>query len=122
MRHRRRGRILGRSPSHRRAMLRNLASSLILTERDAEFEMNEPKVKGRVTTTLHKAKEVRPLVERCVTIARRSLVHQENAKQFETDAERGTAEWKQWRSSDQWQKWCAAIAPSVAARRRALPG
>jgi large subunit ribosomal protein L17 len=101
-------------------MLRNLASSLILTERDAEFEANEPKVKGRVTTTLHKAKEVRPLVERCVTIARRSLVHQENAKQFETDAERGTAEWKKWRSSDEWQKWCAAIAPTVAARRRAL--
>lgn len=120
MRHRRRGRILGRSPSHRRAMLRNLASSLILTERDAEFDQNAPKVKGRVTTTLHKAKEVRPLVEKCVTIARHSLKHQENAKQFETSAERGTSEWKQWRSSDQWQKWCAAIAPTVAARRRAL--
>lgn len=120
MRHRRRGRILGRSPSHRRAMLRNLASSLILTERDAELESNGPKVKGRVTTTLHKAKEVRPLVEKCVTIARRSLKHQENAAQFATDAERGSSEWKQWRTSDQWQKWCAAIAPSVAARRRAL--
>jgi large subunit ribosomal protein L17 len=101
-------------------MLRNLASSLFLTERDAEFEPNEPKVKGRVTTTLHKAKEVRPLVEKCVTIARHSLKHQENARQFETAAERGTSEWKQWRSSDQWQKWCAAIAPTVAARRRAL--
>lgn len=120
MRHRRRGRILGRSPSHRRAMLRNLASSLFLTERDAEFEPNEPKVKGRVTTTLHKAKEVRPLVEKCVTIARHSLKHQENARQFETTAERGSSEWKQWRTSDQWQKWCAAIAPTVAARRRAL--
>ncbi len=101
-------------------MLRNLASSLILTERDAEFDPNEPKVKGRVTTTLHKAKEVRPLVEKCVTIARHSLKHRENAEQFETKAERGSAEWKQWRSSDQWQKWCAAIAPTVAARRRAL--
>ena len=101
-------------------MLRNLASSLILTERDAEFDPNEPKVKGRVTTTLHKAKEVRPLVEKCITIARRSLKHQENAEQYTTEAERGSAEWKQWRSSDQWQKWCAAIAPTVAARRRAL--
>lgn len=101
-------------------MLRNLASSLILTERDAEFETNQPKVKGRVTTTLHKAKEVRPLVEKCVTIARRSLIHQQNAEQFATDAERGSSEWKKWRSSEQWQKWCAAIAPSVAARRRAL--
>jgi large subunit ribosomal protein L17 len=69
---------------------------------------------------LHKAKEVRPLVEKCVTIARRSLMHIENARQFSTDAERNSPEWKQWRSSDQWQKWCAAIAPSVAARRRAL--
>ena len=101
-------------------MLRNLASSLILTERDAESDANEPKVKGRVTTTLHKAKEVRPLVEKCVTIARRSLKHQETAREFETDAERGSDQWKQWRSSDQWQKWCAAIAPTVAARRRAL--
>lgn len=120
MRHRRRGRILGRSPSHRRAMLRNLASSLFLTERDAEFDQNAPKVKGRVTTTLHKAKEVRPLVEKCVTIARHSLKHQENARQFETSAERGSSEWKQWRTSDKWQQWCAAIAPTVAARRRAL--
>jgi large subunit ribosomal protein L17 len=101
-------------------MLRNLASSLILTERDAEFESNEPKVKGRVTTTLHKAKEVRPLVERCITIARRSLKHQDDADQFATDAERGSDEWKTWRSSDEWQKWCQAIAPTVAARRRAL--
>jgi large subunit ribosomal protein L17 len=101
-------------------MLRNLASSLILTERDAEFDPNQPKVKGRVTTTLHKAKEVRPLVEKCVTIARRSLTHIENARQFATDADRDSAEWKQWRSSDRWQKWCAAIAPSVAARRRTL--
>ena len=56
-------------------MLRNLASSLFLTERDAELDTNPPKVKGRIVTTLHKAKEVRPLVERCITIARRSLVH-----------------------------------------------
>ena len=101
-------------------MLRNLASSLILTERDAELDDNAPKVKGRVTTTLHKAKEVRPLVERCITIARRSLKHQENAEQFATTAERGSAEWKQWRSSEEWQKWCNAIAPTVAARRRCV--
>ena len=64
MRHRRRGRVLGRSPSHQRALLRNLASALFLTERDAEGEPNAPKIKGRITTTLAKAKEVRPLVER----------------------------------------------------------
>ena len=63
MRHRRRGRILGRCPSHRRAMLKNLASALFLTERDAELDDNAPKVKGRIITTESKAKEVRPLVE-----------------------------------------------------------
>ena len=101
-------------------MLKNLASSLFLTERDAEFDDNPPKVKGRVVTTLHKAKEVRPLVERCITIARRSLAASEAARQFETDAERGTEAWKQWRTSDQWQKWNNAIAPAVTARRRAI--
>ena len=120
MRHRKRGRRLGRSASHRKAMMRNLASSLFLTERDAEFDENAPKVTGRVVTTLHKAKEVRPLVERCITIARRSLPHSEAAREFESDAKRGSEQWKAWRSSDQWQKWNAAIAPAVAARRRAI--
>ena len=77
MRHRRKGRVLGRSPSHQRALLRNLASALFLTERDAEDDDNKPKVKGRIVTTLQKAKEVRPLVESCITIACRSLPHAE---------------------------------------------
>jgi large subunit ribosomal protein L17 len=120
MRHRKRGRRLGRSSSHRRAMLRNLASSLFLTERDAEFDPNPPKVKGRVITTLQKAKEVRPLVEKCVTLARRSLKHEQAALQYATDAERGTEQWRQWRTSGQWQDWANARAPVVAARRRVL--
>ena len=120
MRHRRRGRKLGRSPSHQRALLRNLASSLFLTERDAEHDDNRPKVKGRIVTTLEKAKEVRPLVERCVTIARRSLAAQQDAEQYATSAERNTESWRQWRNSDKWQQWSRAIAPVVAARRRTL--
>lgn len=120
MRHRNKGRKLGRNPSHQRALLKNLASALILTERDAQLDDNAPKVKGRIVTTLHKAKEVRPLVEKCVTIARRSLKHQEAADQLETDAERGSDRWRTWRQSDEWQQWNKAIAPVVAARRRAL--
>ena len=54
MRHRKKGRVLGRSPSHRVALFRNLAAALILTERDAEPDDNEPKVKGRIITTLRK--------------------------------------------------------------------
>ena len=120
MRHRKKGRRLGRSASHRKAMLRNMASSLFLTERDAELDDNEPKVKGRIVTTMPKAKEVRPLVERCITIARRSLKHSAAAEQFASSAERGTDEWKSWRSSDNYRQWNASIAPAVAARRRVL--
>ena len=120
MRHKKRGRTLGRSPSHRRAMLKNLASSLFLTERDAELDDNAPKVKGRVVTTLQKAKEVRPLVEKCITIARRSLSAETDANQYAVDAERGSDAWKKWRESEAWQQWCNARAPVVAARRRAL--
>lgn len=101
-------------------MLRNLASSLILTERDAEYDPNTPKIKGRVITTIAKAKEVRPLVEKCITIARRSLVALEEADEFVTNADRNSAEWRKWRISDQWQKWNKAVAPAVAARRRVL--
>jgi large subunit ribosomal protein L17 len=120
MRHRRRGRKLGRNPSHQRAMLRNLASALFLTERDAELDDNQPKIKGRIITTLAKAKEVRPIVEKCITVARKSIAAEDAAREFETSAERGSEEWKSWRKSDRWQEWNAAIAPAVAARRRCL--
>lgn len=121
MRHRRKGRKLGRNPSHQRALLRNLASALFLTE--AEFEPKEegaPKVPGRIITTLEKAKEVRPLVERCITIARRTFEHQALARSFGTDAERGSEAWRTWRKSDRWRQWCQAMAPVVDARRRVL--
>ena len=101
-------------------MLKNLASSLFLTERDAELDDNQPKVKGRVITTLPKAKEVRPLVEKCITIARRSLPHAESAEQYAVDAERGSDAWKKLRTSDKWRQWADARAPVIAARRRAL--
>ena len=120
MRHRRRGRILGRNPSHQRALLKSLATALFLTERDAEGETNSPKVKGRIITTLEKAKEVRPLVERCITIARRALPHQDAADELEPNAERNSEQWRTWRSSEQWQIWCKTISPVVTARRRAL--
>lgn len=118
MRHRRRSRVLGRSPSHRKALFKNMASALFLTERDAEDEENTPKVKGRIITTLHKAKEVRPLVEKCITIARKSLSDLESASEFGTDAKRNTAEWRSWRKGENWNKWANAIAPAVNARRR----
>ena len=97
MRHRRKGRVLGRSPSHQRALLRNLASALMLTERECEAdEVGAPKVAGRIITTVAKAKE------------------------FATTAARDSAAWKQWRESEQWRTWAQAIAPAVTARRRVV--
>jgi large subunit ribosomal protein L17 len=120
MRHRRKGRILGRNPSHQRALLKALTSALFLTERDAEFDDNKPKVKGRIITTISKAKEVRPLVEKCITLSVKAQGAEAAAREFGTTSERGSDEWKKWRKSERWAKWNAAISPSLAARRRVL--
>jgi large subunit ribosomal protein L17 len=100
--------------------MKSLASALFLTERDAEYDENKPKVKGRMVTTISKAKEVRPLVEKCITIARKGLVAEEAAEKFSPGAERGTDAYKSWRKSDKWRQWNKAISPAVAARRRCL--
>lgn len=118
MRHRKRGRVLGRAPSHRKAMFKNMASALFLTERDADLDDNKPEVKGRIITTVAKAKEVRPLVEKCITIACKALGHVDAAREFRSEAPRNSNEWKAWRKSEKWKQWAAKIAPAVAARRR----
>lgn len=61
MRHRKKGRKLGRDSAHRLAMTRNLVTSL--------FEH------GRVETTLAKAKDVRPTAEKLITLAKRGDLH-----------------------------------------------
>jgi large subunit ribosomal protein L17 len=61
MRHRRSGRKLGRDASHRKALYSNLAGAL--------FEH------GRIKTTAAKAKEVKPIAEQMITLARRGGVH-----------------------------------------------
>lgn len=60
MRHLKAHRKLGRTSEHRHSMLRNLATSLI----NARDE--------RIVTTLPKAKELRPFVERAITLSRRA--------------------------------------------------
>jgi len=121
MRHRRKGRVLGRSPSHRKALYRNLASALFLTERAKDDYLDEkqaPKVTGRIITTLPKAKEVRPLVERCIRIACAAQQALDDARPLGTTAERNSDAWRTWRKSDKWRKWAAAMSPVVLARRR----
>jgi len=61
MRHRKKGRALSRSPSHRKAMLRNMATSLLVHE--------------RIQTTEAKAKELRPVVEKLITLGGVDDVH-----------------------------------------------
>lgn len=120
MRHRMKGRKLGRNASHRRAMFRNMATSLICSVRVDEDDPQAPKVPGRIVTTVAKAKELRPYVEKLVTMARKSLAHSERAAEFSTSADRNTEEWKSWRNSEQWNKWNQAIAPAINYRRRAF--
>jgi len=120
MRHKMRGRKLGRNASHRKAMFRNMACSLIRSVVVDEDDPQKPKVPGRIVTTLPKAKELRPYVEKLITLARKAIPHEERAEEYATDAERNSDAWKSWRESDQWNQWNQAKAPALALRRRAF--
>jgi large subunit ribosomal protein L17 len=61
MRHRKHTFKVGRTASHRRALLANLAASLI--------------IEGRICTTVTKAKEARRLAERMVTLGKKGTLH-----------------------------------------------
>lgn len=61
MRHRKAGRKLGRNSSHRNAMFRNMVTSLLRHE--------------QLETTDAKAKELRPIAEKMITLAKRGDLH-----------------------------------------------
>jgi large subunit ribosomal protein L17 len=61
MRHRKKGRTLSRTASHKKATMRNMATALFRHE--------------RIETTTAKAKELRPYAERLITLARRGDLH-----------------------------------------------
>jgi large subunit ribosomal protein L17 len=61
MRHRNAHRKLSRNTSHRRALLRNLVTDFL--------------DHGRLITTLPKAKEIRPLAEKMITLGKRDNLH-----------------------------------------------
>ena len=61
MRHRKSGRKLGRTASHRKAMFRNMVTDFLDKE--------------RIVTTLAKAKELRPFAEKMITLGKRENLH-----------------------------------------------
>jgi large subunit ribosomal protein L17 len=61
MRHKIAGKRLGRTTSHRMAMFRNMVTSLFEHE--------------RIVTTAEKAKELRPIAEKMITLAKRGDLH-----------------------------------------------
>jgi large subunit ribosomal protein L17 len=61
MRHLKAGRKLGRNSEHRHALMRNLARALIQH--------------GRIITTVEKAKELRPFIEKMITLAKQGTLH-----------------------------------------------
>ena len=120
MRHLVAGRKLGRNASHRKAMFRNMAVSLIKTVRIQEGELGQPKVPGRIVTTVPKAKELRPMIEKLITLARKARKITLDAAQYQTDAERGSDAWKAWRDSEKGKNWVKATSPALTMRRRAF--
>src|SRR5918999_313603 len=92
MRHRMHGRKLGRTSSHRQAMLANMAMALVKHE--------------QITTTLPKAKELRPFVEKLVTLGKRGDLHARRLILSKT-RDRATA---------------AKLIDTLAARYEARPG
>ena len=93
MRHQKAGRKLGRNPAQRKALLRQLAISMILHE--------------RITTTEAKAKELRPVVEKLVTIAR-----EDSARASQADhVARSTIRWRR-----------PSCSRSIAPRYESTPG
>jgi large subunit ribosomal protein L17 len=69
MRHLKAHRKLGRTTEHRISMLRNLATSLINSRDD------------RIVTTLPKAKELRPFIEKAITLSRRAATLEGNGSE-----------------------------------------
>ena len=92
MRHRNQGRKLGKKTQHRTAMFANMTAALIKHE--------------QITTTLPKAKELRPVVEKLVTLSRRGTADLHARRQALSQV----------RDADQVKKLFDVIGPRYANR------
>ena len=116
MRHKRRGKKLNRNSSHRHAMLRNMAVSMILALRSGTAA-SDSSGSGRIITTVQKAKYLRPFMDRLITLSKRAASVIESAPEVPP---RKSTEWKKWRSSEHWSVWANSVSPAVSLRRRAF--
>ena len=104
MRHRKRGRTLGRNAAHRKAMFRNMANSL--------FEHES------IVTTVAKAKELRPFAEKCITVARSAAgaaVEAQKIRDKATGLDKASKERAQILA-----EWRTAVAPVLHVRRQLI--
>lgn len=116
MRHKRRGKKLNRNSSHRHAMLRNMAVSMILSLRADPADQNSM-VGGRIFTTIQKAKFLRPFMERLITLSKRAAIVIKGVHDIPS---RKSSDWDEWRASDRWVDWVDSVSPAVSLRRRAF--
>jgi large subunit ribosomal protein L17 len=96
--------------------MRNLARALILTL-DQEA-VGAAKAGGRIRTTLAKAKEVRPFVEKLVTTAVKAKRCLDDANKIKSPHARGSEEFKKWRATEAGQAWLKEQANYIHPRRQ----
>lgn len=109
MRHRLRGRKLGRNGTHREALLRNLMRCFIVEAAQG---------RGFIETTLAKAKEVRPDLEKLITVALSARIVKEQAKTLRAGAGSSSDEYRNWLASQVGQDWLTLQSRYLHFQRR----
>ena len=100
MRHRLVGRKLGRNSSHRRSLFANMVRCILQVTRDDGYGNS-----GRIRTTLAKAKQLRPYLEKLVTISVKARRAADEANVLSSVLKKGDDEYLNWLRSDAGQKW-----------------